>query len=279
MLDDRNFIINSKANKYYWEGEGLYSIKSFTGGEAFYNVGNGSYRTSETSFLLLNHKQEYSITIDAKKEVQSFTLFFNSYLIKSIYNSLTEGLEKTLDNYRSAKNIEFFVRNYEYSSTFLKIFSQFKKYYEQNKHDKIWLDEKLNLVAEQVILENLINYKTIQNLNYLKASTRVELFKRVVIAKEYLYAHFDKELSLNKVSKVSCLSVNNLIRIFQQVYNKTPHQYLVHIRIKHSRHLLSTTDFPLSEIVFKSGFTSIPSFCSLFLKIVGLTPMQYRKLV
>jgi AraC-like DNA-binding protein len=275
-MKDSNFVIDSKAAKYFWKGEGLFSIKSFNG-EAFYNVGNGNYRLTNSTYLLLNHKQEYSISIDAKQDIQSFTIFFSSELINTIHYSHIEGYEKSLANYTREKQAEFFVRNYDFSKKFFKIYSDFKNHYQHNKTNKLWLEEKLNIIGEQIVLENLNNFKSVDRVNYSKASTRKELYKRALIAKEYLFANFDNEVSLNEVSRVSSLSVNNLIKIFQHFFGKTPHQYLVHIRVNHAMHLLSTTELSLEDVVLKVGFSSVPSFATLFHKIAGLTPMQYKK--
>ncbi len=278
MLTDKSFIIHSKAKSYFWKGEGLFSLKSFGNGEAYYNVGNGNYSVGGSSYLLLNHKQDYSIIIDSDIEVESFTIFFESSLIHSIYSSLLNDTHRTLEPLDKKASVEFYVRNYPFSGIFLKTYFAFKNEYPSNKKNKFWLEEKLAIIAENIIIENFKNLPEINKISALKHSTRQELYKRLLIAKEYLYANFHTELTLEALSKVCSLAVNHLIKHFKEVFRLTPHQLLTHIRIEKSKHWLKHTNWSLPEIVAQSGFSSIPSFCSLFFKIVGTSPIKYRAL-
>ena len=48
-------------------------------------------------------------------------------------------------------------------------------------------------------------------------------------------------------------------------------------RIDRAKHLLRSSDLPISEICTTVGFESIGSFSSLFRRISGLSPSAYRK--
>lgn len=66
-------------------------------------------------------------------------------------------------------------------------------------------------------------------------------------------------------------------RIFKRETGFTPHEYIIQVRVNMAKFYLKTTDLPLKEIVFRSGFNSECSFCTSFKKSVGLTPGSYRK--
>src|SRR5262245_52882207 len=73
------FVLHEKGHhQYYWRGEGWLSIKSFCGGEAFYNAGPGHFAVDDDHYLVLNHGQPYSITIDSEAPIESFCVFFES---------------------------------------------------------------------------------------------------------------------------------------------------------------------------------------------------------
>src|SRR5215467_1643066 len=70
------FGIHDKGVEYYWQGAMPLSIKCFFHGTGYYNVGAGHYATNEHSYLILNHAQPYSITIDSRDLVGSYIIFF-----------------------------------------------------------------------------------------------------------------------------------------------------------------------------------------------------------
>lgn len=111
------------------------------------------------------------------------------------------------------------------------------------------MEEKLSILGELVIHENIKNAQLIDNLSALKRVTREELFKRLLVAKEYLFANFERRITLEELSKISFLLVNHLTRHFNQLFGVTPHQYLTQVRIDKSKHLLANTELSLAKIV------------------------------
>jgi len=97
-MESRNFILKGAASDYYWKGPGLCSIKTFSGGSAFYNIGNGSFRVDDDSFLVLNDGTDYSIEISGKQIVHSYCLFFDRDLVAEAALGLASSPEFQLDN-------------------------------------------------------------------------------------------------------------------------------------------------------------------------------------
>src|SRR5262249_46166283 len=93
-----SFIIHGNSPRHHWEGVGCLSIKSFSGGEALYNVGHGRFRVDPNSYLILNQSQPYEITVDAEDAFESFCLFFEDGFAEEVHYSLTTPEPKLLDN-------------------------------------------------------------------------------------------------------------------------------------------------------------------------------------
>ena len=53
--------------------------------------------------------------------------------------------------------------------------------------------------------------------------------------------------------------------------------FLTRCRIEEAKRLLRTTDQSVSDIAVESGFESFSYFSTVFKKVVGMTPVQYRK--
>jgi AraC-like DNA-binding protein len=100
------------------------------------------------------------------------------------------------------------------------------------------------------------------------------LYKRIVQAKLFIDKNYAINIDLDNIADEACFSKFHFIRLFKKVYGKTPHQYLIAIRIEKAMLLLST-DCSVSETCYSVGFESLSSFSGLFKRIVGLSPSAY----
>lgn len=104
---------------------------------------------------------------------------------------------------------------------------------------------------------------------------KVYLYKRIVQAKVFIDTSYADNINLDNISDEASFSKFHFIRLFKQIYGKTPHQYLTVVRIEKAMQLLQ--DKPVSEVCFSVGFDSLSSFSGLFRRIVGVSPSIYLK--
>ena len=104
---------------------------------------------------------------------------------------------------------------------------------------------------------------------------KIYLYRRVVQAKLFIDEHFADSIDLGNIADEAYFSKFHFIRLFKSIYNKTPHQYLIQVRIEKAKLLLSS-DIPVTEACFAVGFSSMSSFSGLFKKLVGISPSQYQ---
>ncbi len=101
------------------------------------------------------------------------------------------------------------------------------------------------------------------------------LYQRVVRAKLFIDAHFASAIDLDNISDEACFSKFHFVRLFKTMYGKTPHQYLIHVRIENAKRLLANGE-TVKRACYLVGFDSITSFTGLFHRRVGLTPAAYQ---
>jgi AraC-like DNA-binding protein len=104
---------------------------------------------------------------------------------------------------------------------------------------------------------------------------KVYLYRRIVQGKLFIDAHFSEQINLSSISDEAFLSKFHFIRLFKKAYGKTPHQYLIYVRIEHARQLLRR-DVLVSDVCLAVGFDSVGSFTTLFKKLTGMTPSTYQ---
>ena len=99
----------------------------------------------------------------------------------------------------------------------------------------------------------------------LKTYPKYFLYQRIVQAKLFMDTHFSESLDLGNIADEACFSKFHLIRLFKTIYGKTPHQYLIQVRIDNSK-LFLRSGCTVAETCFEVGFDSVTSFTSLFKK-------------
>jgi two-component system response regulator YesN len=96
--------------------------------------------------------------------------------------------------------------------------------------------------------------------------------------KMYIEDHFaNRDLSLNSLSDEFGISPKYLSRLFKDEFGVKFVDYLVSVRVKNAKKLLSETTDSIQEIAARVGYIHSLSFIRVFKKIVGLTPGDYRK--
>jgi AraC-like DNA-binding protein len=103
---------------------------------------------------------------------------------------------------------------------------------------------------------------------------KIYLYRRIVQAKLFIDNHCTENIDLGNISDEAYFSKFHFIRLFKQIYGKTPHQYLTFVRIEKAMELLKT-GIPVSEVCYAVGFESLSSFSGLFKRIVAITPSAY----
>lgn len=93
----------------------------------------------------------------------------------------------------------------------------------------------------------------------------------------YIHQNFGKDISLDEISKQAYLSKYHFIRIFKRYTSYSPYQYLIAVRLDHSRVLLRTSGYPIKEIADQCGFKRLDYFSAIFKKKFKYCPSQYRE--
>lgn len=102
------------------------------------------------------------------------------------------------------------------------------------------------------------------------------LYKRIVQTKLFIDTHFAEKIDLNDIADEALFSKFHFIRLFKEIYNYTPHQYLTRVRIEKAKELLQQ-NHSVTDACFLVGFDSLSSFTGLFKRVAKLSPSVYQK--
>lgn len=148
----------------------------------------------------------------------------------------------------------------------------------------------LNLLLEEIklkkenftlICQNLLEALLLIIARGTKADLKIEPSKKITqecrFIEQYISTHYKEEITLDELADLTYLNKYYLIHSFKEFTGYSPINYLINVRINEAKHLLSTTDYPISKVAMQVGFSSHSYFCQIFKKETGQSPLQYRK--
>src|SRR6185312_48675 len=74
-----------------------------------------------------------------------------------------------------------------------------------------------------------------------RQSTRVQLYRRLSLAREWIDSHYGSPLSLDILAGQAALNRQHFLRMFRDCFGLTPHQYLTEVRLTAARRFLTET--------------------------------------
>lgn len=98
----------------------------------------------------------------------------------------------------------------------------------------------------------------------------------VQAAIDYVDGHYMKDLSLSEVAEAVCKNYNYLSKLFREETGMTFVDYLLRVRMEHSRHLLLDVSLNVEQVARAVGFSDAGYYTRQFKKVMGVTPNQYR---
>lgn len=92
----------------------------------------------------------------------------------------------------------------------------------------------------------------------------------------YIYQNYDRDIQVKDIALAVNLHPGYVHRIFKASTGRTVTEFLTTYRMEKAQMLLTHTDIPIVEISDYVGINSSQYFSTLFKKITGKTPLEYR---
>ncbi len=102
--------------------------------------------------------------------------------------------------------------------------------------------------------------------------------ERIAKAIAFLHDHYQESPGLKEVSIASDMSFFYCHRLFKEHTGMTPKHYLWQIQMLHGKWLLKNSLIPISQIARMVGYENHGHFSSLFTRLNGMNPRNYRKM-
>jgi len=84
-------------------------------------------------------------------------------------------------------------------------------------------------------------------------------------------------ITLEEAASEACMSPFHYQRMFKRAFGESPHDFVTRLRIERAQRLLRTSAMSVTEVCFEVGYESLGSFSTMFSRVVGCTPSEFRR--
>lgn len=256
---------------------GPLSIKTVLNGRVAWIVAGRELYVDPSSFLILNAGETYSMEIDAPCAVETCCVFFAPGFVERVVLDATSPLHQAIDSpdrhppgvpYLSALHTD---EQRDFIHPIHTLAPRCRTALAPSGFEEDFL-----LAATRLLrLYRQIGEQSAR-LPAVRAATREELFRRLLIGREYLHSHSSEPVSLAAAARAACLSPFHFHRGFTQAFAQTPHAYLTALRLVQARRSIESGS-PVIDACVEVGFSSPSAFTRLFRSHFGRPPSAFRR--
>ena len=210
---------------------------------------------------------------DEKNPTQCLAIAIDNEKIKSTLETLNNQFPKLETPQNKSGN--WTLENPDYH---LKNNAEIKNVIDRITHISLGKSEAKNLLADLALQELLIRIMQTQARNlifeeYKKYSSQ----NRFAYVIEYVETHLEEQITVEKLSKLACMSESNFYKAFKREFGISPVEYVLKQSISLAKKILTNMKLSITDVCYKAGFNSLSYFSVLFKKYANQSPSEFRK--
>lgn len=251
---EKNTGFSSVNSKHF---HSYYEIYYLLDGNIEYLVDNKKYNLSSGSLLII---PPYTIHRNVDDKASGHTRIV-MYIDKNSFCELEQFKIKLLGK----SDVQFYFINGEENEhhTIQKILEQLPIIQDENLRKVMLLELFLLLQLQKKISSSSVE-KKMQN----------KQISRII---GYINSEYAGDITLESLADYFGLNATYLSRIFKKQTGFNFSAYLNNLRISKAVNILISTDYNITETALQVGFRSSNHFCKIFKKIMGTSPLAYKK--
>jgi transcriptional regulator GlxA family with amidase domain len=95
-------------------------------------------------------------------------------------------------------------------------------------------------------------------------------------AQEFIEQNFQEKISVDQLALMFAIGRRNLERRFKKATSNTVIEYIQRVKMEVAKMSFESSHENVNEVMFKVGYTDTKAFRTVFRKVTGLSPVQYR---
>ncbi|WP_038008409.1 GlxA family transcriptional regulator [Terrimonas ferruginea] len=95
-------------------------------------------------------------------------------------------------------------------------------------------------------------------------------------AQEFIEKNVSEKISIDELALRYAIGRRHFERRFKKATNNTPVEYIQRVRIEAAKKKFENTRLNVNEVMYEVGYIDVKAFRTVFKKITGLSPVEYR---
>ena len=105
------------------------------------------------------------------------------------------------------------------------------------------------------------------------------VYQRIADVVAYIQKNYAEQMKLERLARIGGMSVTQLERHIQRIFQLTPKQLIIKVRIEAAIRLLLERERSIADIAYACGYADHSAFSRQFKVVVGISPTDYRRLL
>jgi AraC-like DNA-binding protein len=272
-----NLILTGQNTRHHVESfAGPIAIKAVSFGEVEWRLEGQRYLIRPDTLLLLPDGDEYSMTIDSPQPSRTFCPVFRRGLVEDCWRVSQSTNEHLLEMPKETTSLDFRRRLISRSGPLGRVLEALAAAVlaKEPAHRLSWLFETLGARAAAAVSEGR---REMSQISALRASTRIEIHRRLTIAREAVEGDLAAPWTLVAMAREATMAPHHFHHCFREAFREPPRAWLSRRRAERAMALLRTTNGPVTDICFAVGYASMGSFSSSFARRFGTAPSRINR--
>ncbi|SMC62166.1 GlxA family transcriptional regulator [Chryseobacterium sp. YR221] len=118
--------------------------------------------------------------------------------------------------------------------------------------------------------------RTSQSIFTVFSGQRLHNDHEIHQAQTYIEKKFKTDISVEHIARHVNMSKRNFIRRFKTATTLNPIEYIQRIKVEAAKKALESGEGNIADVTYSIGYNDLKTFRTLFKKVTGLTPADYR---
>jgi len=250
----------------------FYELYFYIGDGMKYFIDNKSFYVKKYDLVLIDKFIYHRTSYNEKGNKERILFYLNETVFNMLGYTDNNTVKQQLIDLFKKKKISF---NDEFSRYFYnRAMNEIIPYYYDKANPAIG-----HLQAKLATLELLLEILKMDKNNQLieDDSVLTSQEKRVSDIVNYINMNYNKQITLDELSKIFFINKYYLCHIFKEVTGMSITEFIIRKRLAEAKKLLKYTDYNITEISVMVGFNSVSRFISLFKERFEQTPKAFRE--
>jgi len=95
-------------------------------------------------------------------------------------------------------------------------------------------------------------------------------------AQEFIEKNFQERITVDQLASAFAMGRRSLERRFKKATSNTVSEYIQRVKIEAAKKSFETSRKNINEVMYDVGYADVKAFRTIFRKVTGLSPMEYR---